>query len=541
MTRHKLSLRAQLTLLSLGAVVATATACLLIQRANLQRQGTQLTKEAMRGVLLSAENVRQSVSAMRNSGSFNPVLAEDVKKNADYRFTKLYQTVPVVSAWNAVQSVAAKQGYQFRVAALVPRNPTNQPRPEEMPILTRLENRREEDYFAVDEDRDDIVYARPIRLTGDCLACHGDPSTSPTGDGKDVVGFSMEGWKEGQIHGVFILHSSTAPLNAEVRAGMFMALAWVIPVAALVGFLIYYLLRGLSERLSHVSRELCVGSTALDEAAAQISKSSGELALGATEQAASLQQTSASSEEINSLTQQCGANSGHITELVTQSQSKYHAANEALDGMVGAMSEIQSQSGRISKIIKVIDEIAFQTNILALNAAVEAARAGDAGMGFAVVADEVRNLAQRCAQAARETTTLIEDSIGKSTSGKVKVDNLVEVIRSITEESARIKELVRELRASGERQEQGVGQIAGAVARMELVTQQTAAHAEENAASATELSAQAHGLKSLALLLRSITDGASADEDCTRAAGRLRQRPGSSRIQQAEGLQRDRR
>lgn len=522
MTRHKLSLRAQLTLLSLGAVVATATACLLIQRANLHRQGTELTREAMRGVLLSAENVRQSVSAMRNSGSFNPSLPEEVKNNADYRFTKLYQTVPVVSAWNSVQSVSARQGYQFRIAALAPRNPANQPRPGELPILSQLENRSQEEYFAVDEDHDDIIYARPIRLSADCLACHGDPATSPTGDGKDVVGFRMENWKEGQIHGAFILHSSTAPLNAQVRAGMFMALAWVIPVAALVGFLIYYLLRGLSERLSHVSRELCIGSTALDDAAAQISKSSNELAHGATDQAASLQQTSASSEEINSVTQQCGVNSGRIAELVTQSQSKYHAANEALDGMVGAMSEIQSQSGRISKIIKVIDEIAFQTNILALNAAVEAARAGDAGMGFAVVADEVRNLAQRCAQAARETTTLIEDSIGKSTSGKVKVDNLVAVIRSITEESARIKELVNELRASGEQQERGVGQIAGSVSRMEALTQQTAAHAEENAASATELSAQAHALKSLAMLLRAITDGASAEEQCGSPAAPLK-------------------
>lgn len=513
MIRNNLSLRTQLTLLSLGAVVATATACLLIQRANLQRQGRQLTLEAMRGVLLSAENVRQSISAMRDSGAFNAGLAEEVRNNGDYRFTKIYQTVPVVSAWNAVQSVAGRQGYRFRIAALSPRNPANQPRQEELAILSRLENQHEEDYFEVDQARDDIIYARPIRLTADCLSCHGDPSNSPTANGKDAVGFRMEGWKDGQIHGAFILHSSTAPLNAQVRAGMFMALAWVIPVAALVGFLIYYLLRGLSERLSQVSVALSSRSTALEDAAARISDTSCQLADGTTNQTASLQETAAVSAEISSLTRICGVNSGQITELVAQSQSKYHAAHEALDGMVGAMSEIQSQSGRISKIIKVIDEIAFQTNILALNAAVEAARAGDAGMGFAVVADEVRSLAQRCAQAASETAALIEDSIGKSAGGKVKLDNMVAVIRSITEESARIKELVSELSISGERQQRGVSRIVAEVSRMEKQTRRIASRGEDGSESATGLYEQARDLENLAALVRSINDGASQTQD----------------------------
>lgn len=463
----------------------------------------------MRGVLLGAENVRMSVSAMREAGAFSPELAADLKNTADYRFSKLYNTVPVVSAWKAVETVAAKQGYQFRIAALAPRNPNNQPRADELPILNRLEQNREVEYFAVNEDRGDIVYARPVRLTRDCMACHGDPATSPTNDGRDLVGFRMEGWKEGQIHGAFILHASTVPLDAAVRAGMFTALAWVIPVAGLVGFLVYFLLRGLSDRLTQVRHSLSQGATLLEETAAQISASTNQVAQGAAEHAESLRHTSAFGEEISALTRRCSENSSSIAELVAQSQGKYKAANVALDGMVLAMSEIQSQSGHISKIIKVIDEIAFQTNILALNAAVEAARAGDAGMGFAVVADEVRNLAQRCAQAARETTALIEDSIGKSAGGKVKVDNLVGVIRTITEESARIKSLVDDTSDGGTEQERSVGQIAKSVARMEQVTQETSAHAEENAAAATELSSQAHALKGLAQILETITDGES--------------------------------
>src|SRR4029079_3682437 len=128
--------------------------------------------------------------------------------------------------------------------------------------------------------------------------------------------------------------------------------------------------------------------------------------------------------------------------LVADSQQRFVEANQSLDEMVVSMDEINLQSGKISKIIKTIDEIAFQTNILALNAAVEAARAGEAGMGFAVVADEVRNLAQRCSQAAQDTAVLIEESIAKSTTGKAKVDQVATAVRAITHEAAKVKGLV---------------------------------------------------------------------------------------------------
>jgi uncharacterized phage infection (PIP) family protein YhgE len=171
------------------------------------------------------------------------------------------------------------------------------------------------------------------------------------------------------------------------------------------------------------------------------------------------------------------------------------------------MREINASSDSISKIIRVIDEIAFQTNILALNAAVEAARAGEAGMGFAVVADEVRNLSQRCAQAARDTANLIEESITKSTDGSSKLSHMENAIRAITLSTTKVKTLVDEVSLGSQEQARGIQLIAKAIARMEAMTQKTAAGAEESATASEQLSAQAKNMELLVFELRVMVDG----------------------------------
>ncbi len=159
------------------------------------------------------------------------------------------------------------------------------------------------------------------------------------------------------------------------------------------------------------------------------------------------------------------------------------------------MDGINASSEQIAKIIKVIDQIAFQTNILALNAAVEAARAGEAGAGFAVVADEVRNLAQRSAQAAKDTASLIEDSIAKSQAGKLQVDQVATAIRTITAEASKMKVLVDEINLGSHEQSKGIGQISNSIHQMEKVTQSNAAAAEQTASAAQQLLAQSNSVK----------------------------------------------
>ena len=182
-----------------------------------------------------------------------------------------------------------------------------------------------------------------------------------------------------------------------------------------------WMARDIGGRLRRVARELGENAEQMASAASQVSASSQALAESASEQAASLEETSASSEEINAISRRNSENFRGAAGLVTQSQQKFAAANQSLQAMVAAMGEIGASSHKISGIAKVIGEIAFQTDILALNAAVEAARAGAAGMGFAVVAEEARNLAQRCAQAAKDTAGLIEESIATSRHGNAQL------------------------------------------------------------------------------------------------------------------------
>src|ERR1017187_8757985 len=246
------------------------------------------------------------------------------------------------------------------------------------------------------------------------------------------------------------------------------------------GLLAFFLVRGINKALKQAVHELSEGAEQVARAASQ---------------------ASASSEEINAMARKNSENSREAAGLVSGSQQSFVQTNHALEQTVEAMSEIHTQSGKISKIIKVIDEIAFQTNILALNAAVEAARAGEAGMGFAVVADEVRNLSQRCAGAAQETAGLIEESIDKSKDGRAKLDQVIGAVRSITESATKVKTLVDEVEIGSKEQARGIEQVSKVIMQMETVTQATAAQAEESAAAGEELSGQAEALRDIVVRL----------------------------------------
>ncbi len=271
-----------------------------------------------------------------------------------------------------------------------------------------------------------------------------------------------------------------------------MLIAFWIATQTLV---IYFMLKGITTPLNRVIGSLTMGSGQLAASARQVSTAGQHLAAGASEQAASLQEASASLEEIASMTKHSAENAHKTKGLMAQTPTAMEASVEGMKEMNVAMDAIKTSSNGISKIIKTIDEIAFQTNILALNAAVEAARAGEAGMGFAVVADEVRNLAQHSAKAAKDTADKIEDSIQKSGQAVHASGRVSKSLEEILVEVRQVDELVAEISTASREQSLGIDQINLAVNQIDEGTQSTAANAEESASAAEELNAQAEEIE----------------------------------------------
>jgi len=240
----------------------------------------------------------------------------------------------------------------------------------------------------------------------------------------------------------------------------------------------------------------------LDESANHVTQSSGQintasmsLADGAASQAASLEETSSSLEELSAMTRQNAENADQANTLIGDTHETVMRAEAFMSELTQAMQEISAASDETSAIIKTIDEIAFQTNLLALNAAVEAARAGEAGAGFAVVADEVRNLAMRAAEAAKNTSALIENTSGKIKKEEQLVERTNAAFHEVTESTAKVRDLVHEISEASNEQAQGISQLNTAVTEIDSITQQNAATSEESASSAEEMNRRALEIK----------------------------------------------
>jgi methyl-accepting chemotaxis protein len=286
-----------------------------------------------------------------------------------------------------------------------------------------------------------------------------------------------------------------AAQQASVRSQIILRLIILIGLLACVMFAGRRLKNQIANTLQRIAGELSKFSAGSLNSAALVSSSSQTLAEGSSEQAASIEETGSSLEEMSSVISRNSENAQKANDLARQTRSAAEKGASDMNAMSAAMHDIKNSSDDIAKIIRTIDEIAFQTNILALNAAVEAARAGEAGMGFAVVADEVRNLAQRSAQAARETATKIEGAIGNTARGVDISSKVSQALNEIVEKARQVDELAAEVASASQEQAHGITQINSAVGQMDKVTQGNAASAEESAAAAQELNQQARAMQ----------------------------------------------
>ena len=307
---------------------------------------------------------------------------------------------------------------------------------------------------------------------------------------------------------------------------MFYLLLGIIGLAILtVGFLFVSIFRTVIRPSGLMMGELFNTSRELEKASSHLSDSSQALSSGASEQASSVEETSASLEEMSSMTRVTAENAKKAAVLASETRSVVEAASLTMDEMKDSMTAISTSSAEVAKIVKNIDEIAFQTNILALNAAVEAARAGEAGAGFAVVADEVRSLAQRSAAAAKETAAKIEAAIASSRSGSQCSARVEDALSQIADKVSDTDLIVADISRGASEQSQGIEQINGAMVQLDKVTQSNASSAEERASAAEELDAQAESMKNLVGQLRALVGGGSSHGAVSTSAERALSAP----------------
>jgi len=373
----------------------------------------------------------------------------------------------------------------------------------------QLQKRRTEESFEI---------YQPVPADQICVSCHTE-------------------LKPGQICGVMGMRFSAETLktaeqswttfdrdfeksNAET-AGITMV-AMVVILGLLVSLVVHY---QMAKPLKRVAAALWDEADQVSAGSSQVSASSTAVAEGASEQAASLEETSASLKELTALTKNNADQAHAATTLAHATHATANKGAKDIAELHQAIQEINASSDNIAKIIKTINEIAFQTNILALNAAVEAARAGEAGMGFAVVADEVRNLAQRCAQAARETETRIEGAMAKTARSVELSQRVSDTFKEILVNAIGVDKLDADVSISSAQQSAGLSQINLAIGQMDKVTQGNAAAAEESADASEELNAQAASMKASVMELLQLVGGNRENAKTGTASTFLRTKP----------------
>ena len=296
-------------------------------------------------------------------------------------------------------------------------------------------------------------------------------------------------------------------MEDEMKRAIMISLAFGLASMLISILLSMIITRSVVKQLTGNMNDLSISAGQVSDASIQLADASQQLSEGSTQQAASIEETSATMEETSSMVIQNAENTRQANLLSEDATKAAESGTGKMLDMAKSMEELKKSSTEISKIIKVIDDIAFQTNMLALNAAVEAARAGDAGLGFAVVAEEVRSLAQKSAEAAKNTAEIIEQNIGLSVKGVKMSDEVNISLGEIMSKTKDVNRLIAEISAASMEQSKGTAQVSEAIGQMEKVVQSNAATAEQSAASATALQNQAMALDNIVKELNALIKG----------------------------------
>jgi len=544
--------------IALACAICTASA-IFISSGELQENGETALIEKSRAILSRLE-VGASYVAQMNT--LDNVIEESVKKFPDGKLSdeqkhKVLKSVPIYAAFKIGETNSAQENYQFRVASDHPRNKDHQATPEETALLEKFRaDPSQKEHVETTLDGKFIKVTRPVRLSEKqgCLTCHGNPSTSPWKNGKDVLGFTLEDMKDGDLKGSFTIISSLDPVRATVKDSIRSILLWGFLLTLIALSLAFTLIRTPINTLSELALNLSETADEVASASTQIASTSVQLSSGVTEQAAALEETSASMEEMNAMVNRNSENAARSQEFAEGSTKNAEKGKNVVQEMISSIQQIDSsnadimnqieesnrQMSEIVKLIsdignktKVINEIVFQTKLLSFNASVEAARAGEHGKGFAVVAEEVGNLAQMSGGAASEITQILDKSIGRVESiveeTKSKVSALVsiskdkvtagtrvarqcgEVLEEIVVGASKVSQMVGDITAGSKEQSKGVSEINKAMLQLNQVTHHNTNSAQEASSAADRLSKQAFQLRGSIESLKATLGGKGND------------------------------
>lgn len=433
--------------------------------------------------------------------------------------------VPIFAAMKIGAKDAELEGYKFRVFSDEPRKAENLATAFELTILKKFEANKELKQF-IHEDGTNVTVFRPVRLSKaqGCITCHGHPDTSPWGNGKDILGYKMENWQDGKLHGVFAIETSIDKVSTLRHVGenrMKIIFFGSIPIVVSL-ILSFFLIKSPINSLKAVANNLASVTGNVANTSQKMSNNSTGLSQATIEQTASLQETAASLEEVGAMIKKTSDNAVSTSEASAKSREKAEKGNAIVSKMIESMEEINNSNNNIRlemdrsnqefteivKLIheignktKVINDIVFQTKLLSFNASVEAARAGEHGKGFAVVAEEVGNLASMSGGAATEISQMLSESIKTvekivsqtkanvdrlMIEGKEKVDYGSDVARDcgviLSEIVDNIKvasDMAVEISNASAEQSQGIAEISKAMGQLDVVTQDNSQTSQE--------------------------------------------------------------
>jgi len=497
-----------------------------------------------------ADEAKNHAGVLQNDNSFHTEkLLADLKadladgKRVDQ--TRIFKTIPVVAGWTAAGEAAKRENIDFRITSFEARNKQNEPRPGsfEEGLLRQLTeqvaaNPKDDSVYAIDKATNKLHFMRAITLQESCLMCHGDKGNKwdTDGDGKDPVGYAMEGWKVGYMHGSYHVIMPMDPVQAQVTSFVTNGLMWTLPLVILgMGAFLYLLhmmfgkpIAALIERIKDIAQgegdltqRIPVSTTdeigqlgswfntfvqKIHDVIVEVTGSAGEVAAAATEIAASneqmasgmneqtqqvtqisssIEQMSSSVVEVARKSSEAAANaseSGKVAreggQVVEQTIEGMKAISAAVSASATSVQELGKRGEQIGQIIEVINDIADQTNLLALNAAIEAARAGEHGRGFAVVADEVRKLADRTTKATEEIADSIKAIQTETTQAVDRMNAGTEQVQMGVERATEAGESLRKIVASAQEVAHMIQSIAAAAEQQSAASEEVAKNVE---------------------------------------------------------------